>query len=378
MNQVTVVYIDDEINSITEVGQIATSQAQDILSAHPLIDVVPIPTGKLDDILQRTREYQGDIYLVDLDLTSVQQDKTASTFKGSTLADAIRDIYIDVPIVLFTKQSVLDDLNPERRRQILHQSQIFDAIILKDEIYERDQEIRDEIVSLVQGFRMLNDKSPKNITNLYSVIGMTPEEEPHLREVSLPLYEGKWIATEANHWIRHVLAEFPGILYDDLHAATMLGISLEAFLDERVQNILESAKYMGDFPLPQHRRRWWKIRVNQAIQKFIFSQAKLNDPLSATFQEAFLAEFGTELQSSICTWDCTPTADWVCYVRKEPVKLEHTLKYYPNDMRPKIMDEPRVSFRAIRENNDFDPAFLDKKGSELIDKIEKMDDPCAK
>lgn len=380
MSEITVVYIDDDITSIREVNTFAPNDVRDILSGDTRIHVELIPTGTFEDILQRVRRYNADVYLVDLDLSQVQVDSSTSAFKGTTIADALRDRYQDTPIVLFTRQSVLDDLSPQRRRQILDKDQLFDAIILKDEIYDRDVEIRDELIALVQGFRVLNDKTPKNETTLYSLIGLHPKEDPNLSEAALPLggeNEKTWISTEVNKWIRHTLAEFSGLLYDELHASTKLGISVDAFLDSRVQEILKPAQYGGDFPLPKHKKRWWKVRLLEVIKDFIFDQDELEDPFEASFNEAFYVKYGVKLEPAICIWDCEPTADWVCYVLKQPVKLRNTLRYFPSEIQPKVMDEPRVSFRAIWESEDFNPVFLDAKGKELVRKIQEMDDPCA-
>jgi len=67
-------------------------------------------------------------------------------------------------------------------------------------------------------------------------------------------------------------------------------------------------------------------------------------------------------------WDGEPVADAVCYILKEPVKVRNSIRYYPDD-RPPVMDEARVSFRAIRESNEFDENLVDEDGRSIVNKL---------
>ena len=44
--------------------------------------------------------------------------------------------------------------------------------------------------------------------------------------------------SDVSNWIQHTLIEYPGILYDSIHAATFLGISEKEFLSQIFENIL--------------------------------------------------------------------------------------------------------------------------------------------
>lgn len=66
----------------------------------------------------------------------------------------------------------------------------------------------------------------------------------------------------------------------------------------------------------------------------------------------------------------TTPADTVCYVLGIPIRIENSLPYRPDD-RPAIMDEARISFRAIRESNCFDERYLDPADRLLVGEIQK-------
>jgi hypothetical protein len=91
-------------------------------------------------------------------------------------------------------------------------------------------------------------------------------------------------------------------------------------------------------------------------------------PTKQAFAEAFREKYDLELSPATCVWDRTPIADRVCYILRQPVKLRNSLRYHP-DRRPDVMDDARVSFRAIREAEEFNEAYLDPGGLRLLDEI---------
>jgi hypothetical protein len=173
-----------------------------------------------------------------------------------------------------------------------------------------------------------------------------------------------------------VVLEFPGILYDPIHAATRLGISEESFQTGKVQELFEPARYTGIFnPLEG---RWWQGRLLRIAQDLAL-EAEVKGPTRQVFAEAFKKKFGSELSPAICVWDHTPIADWVCYVLRQPVKMKNSLRYHP-DRRPDVMDDARVSFRAIRDREEFDreefnEAYLDPGGLRLLDDVLEKPEP---
>ncbi len=100
----------------------------------------------------------------------------------------------------------------------------------------------------------------------------------------------------------------------------------------------------------------------------------LNGPVNRTFTEAIRSKYKIELKLAKCVWDGKPLADQVCYLSHQPVKTQNSLRYYP-DNRPSTMDKARVSFRAIRESDDFDEELLDSTGRTMLEKISKLPDP---
>jgi hypothetical protein len=108
-------------------------------------------------------------------------------------------------------------------------------------------------------------------------------------------------------------------------------------------------------------------------KQFILEQ-DIRGPQNQAFAEAFYKKSGKQLTPANCVWDHTPIADWVCFVMKQPVKIKHSLRYYP-DNRPSVMDDARVSFRAIQRSTEFDEKLLDSEGLSLLKQIESLPEP---
>jgi len=126
--------------------------------------------------------------------------------------------------------------------------------------------------------------------------------------------------------------------------------------------LFQAAKYTGIFH--SYRSRWWRNRLFRIAQGVIFKH-KLRGTLFEQFSQAFELETRQQLTPALCVYDGTPVADWVCSVLAQPVKQRNSLPYYP-DSRPAVMDQARVSFKAIKESCDFDENLVDAEGYQMI------------
>ena len=363
MPKIVAYYVDDEASTEGKRYRERLARAEGFVCKL-------IPPPKWDELSAFLAD-PPDLFLIDYELSMVQPDDTKAAYQGSTLAAEIRTRLPDCPIVLITRESILDQLDRRTRRQLTEHMQPCDDLILKNMLDDELDGTRQLLISLVNGFRTLGNITDKTWERLIESLGANGEEAGLLREAAPPLQEGEWIVTGAAGWIRRVVLDFPGILYDPVNAATRLGISEKAFRDDKVQELIEPAKYVSVFALPEG--RWWKGRLF-TIAKELAKDEDVDGPPNRVFAEAFRKRFGRELLSAICVWDRTPIADWVCYVLRQPVKIKNSLRYYP-DSRPSVMDDARVSFRAIRESNKFYEELLDPEGVKLLKEIEALPEP---
>ncbi len=350
-------YIDDEIDRENRDAQ----KIRDLLESTKEIKVeLQLPPKDFSHIL----DDQPDVLLVDLDLSTAEIDGENISYFGSTLAAEMRMRYERCPIVLVTRPQMLSDIGPWTA-SLLESKVDVDLLMYKDDINQNpEREIR-KIVSVVDAFQMLGDVKTRDWKSLVELIGARDEEAGELREASPPMERGSWNIPQVVRWLKNVLVAYPGILYDDLTAATRLGISLESFFQDDVQSLFSSAQYDGI--MSGYERRWWRSRLFTTAYQ-LMTETGITGPLFLKFNEAFHSLYEYELDPAICIYDGEPTANWVCYVLKKPTKQENSVPYYP-DSRPPIMDQARVSFKAIMESNDFDETLVDEDSLDVVDKL---------
>jgi len=302
--------------------------------------------------------------LIDFDLKGVPQNGEPVNYYGSTLASEVRMRYQSRPIVLITRAGIIQPW----QRQLLEKSIDVDYIVLKDEI-EKDPGEQSRIIrALIEGFAEIAEISGQDWSGVLKLMGATEQEAHTLREASPPIEGKQWNIPQAANWIRNVVMGFPGILYDDLTSATRLGLDLESFTaDAAVKDLFEPAKYRGVFH--KYQQRWWRNRLFNIAQTYMVER-DISGAVFQKFADAFEREYKRILKHSVCVYDGTEIADWVCYIYNKPVKQRNSIPYYP-DNRPAVMDQARVSFKAIQESNDFDASLVDADSYEIVQKLWK-------
>ena len=223
-----------------------------------------------------------------------------------------------------------------------------------------------QLVSLIEGFGMLAAVEEKNWEGLLRTLGANESEAHSLREAQPPGGRTEpWRVPEAARWIRKVICNYPGILYDSLHASAALGISQDDFASESVQASFRPARYSGPFASSDD-PRWWKQRFLERAYG-LMKEAEVWEDVAVCFSLAWNKAKGAELQPSVCVWSGETHADCVCYWLKKPVKRRYSLPIIPDD-RPAIMETARISFKAIREGN-FDERWFREDAEELVRSI---------
>jgi hypothetical protein len=349
---VRVLYIDDE--AVPQRGE-----------PKAISDYLNLP-GEFECTLQLPPKTFGelavdhpDALLIDYDLSSAPENGDPVSYMGSTLASEMRLRQPMIPIALVTRLHITA---AGWQRQFLQQSNDLDWIIDKDDIIRNPELVRATITSLVNGFAALAEIDGQEWERVLALMGANDDEANLLREAGPPISNGQWNVPQTAKWIITVVMRYPGIVYDELTAATRLGISLDSFRLERVQELFALARYQGLFG--DNQLRWWRGRLFNIAQTLQLKHNK-RGAVSEHFREAFEMELNQALEPALCVYDGTPAADWVCHILRAPVKQEHSVPYYP-DSRPAVMDHARVSFKAIKESDAFDESLVDADSYELV------------
>jgi CheY-like chemotaxis protein len=301
-----------------------------------------------------------DIVLVDYELARASKDSAPVTYRGGTLATAIREHTPDTPIIILTRKSLLQSY-----RGAPGQFGAVDYVMYKDDFEMEAATATRKLATLVRGYQLLRSKEERDWDSLTEIIGARNEEISVLNDASPPLDPSPdkasklvWSSHGVAKWIIHTLFKYPGILYDELHSASTLGIDVQSFRKREVQEAMHAARYDG--PFHGFSDFWWAGRLRHRAFE-ILRQAGLELPLSENFARAMQHNRGVELQPSICVHSGEEHADTVCYTLVAPVMRKYSLEYYP-DRRPPAMEPARVSFKAIRESPDIEDSLFSEEG----------------
>jgi len=360
-----IVYIEDNKRDLEAYAGYLESAAEIVVERRE----PPERLKALGEIMQ----HRPDLVLVDIRLEG------AATYGGSSLASAIRARYPDYPVVFLTNFKRRFTRRQEFAWDLV--APALDATIDKGDLAEDPGVEAQRLVSLALGYRVLRSKTRRDLRTLLAAMRAKDDERRWLTEAGPPVGHvgsegapathrrhsetGKWRVVDAARWIRNVILRYPGILYDAVHSATLLGITTQSFQRQEVQKLLGKARYEGVFA-PQE-GRWWRNRMQEIATRVMQGQ-EIAKPILHGFREAFGRQSAVKLEPSVCnSCDKTP-ADTVCSVLHEPVMTQCSLAYNP-DGRPVVMDEARVSFKAVRESNDFRPELLSPEGREIAEAV---------
>jgi hypothetical protein len=224
------------------------------------------------------------------------------------------------------------------------------------------------IENLASGYATLRNKKIKTISDLFKLINAPLPDYDKLKQ-SIPhesLRDNSILSpVVAAKWLRNILIKYPGILYEDIYAATLLGITQDAFLEKEVQTFFASAKYNGIFSPPEG--RWWRSKLIELAAARMKNE-ELSLPLTSGFPQMWKRIKKMDLSISKCNSSDKTPADCVCCLLKEQTTIPFSL-LYPLDSRPDVMDQSRISFKAIKQSNDYNLDFFDTSQKEIINTI---------
>ena len=349
-----IMLIDDDHDSRLELAK----QLRKLGNGSLDISEMP-PPEDLD--LTRVLGEDSDLYLVDYELDVIQPDGAHASYRGLTLASRLREVKPAYPIALLTRSDIQAWLQAQRTARA---GRVFDEVLYKEEnLRDQPDATYSQLLSLARGYQKLRTCTNRSVDTLLDLL--KTDRVGHERATdALPPSEG-WQEFEAGYWIRRVLLRYPGVVYTEAHAATALGLSLDSFRREPVLELLEPAKYEG--PFSEEAERWWGHSLLDIANRLCPSRHE-GLGLREAFRQTISTHLGLELGPARDVETRKFPADTVCYLLNVPVRIETSLPYQP-DARPLIMDEARVSFKAIRESNDVKRRYIDAASRVCLDEL---------
>ena len=251
------IYIDDDEGELKKYKGIFETQE----NSKGKFEIILVNAQKeFEQLIKEVRDESPQLILVDLKLEKPNNSGEVIEISGAPLSMALKEIFPDVPVVFFTKQDLFGQKTYSNKTLAS-----VDATIYKNDIYKNKCEILDILYKFTKGFETLRNSHSREWSDILETIN-APEDDYDLLKLSKPpsFSITGWSVSEAADWIINVLIKYPGILYDPIHAATFLGISIESFKTEAIGNYFMDAKYSGVFEPTEG--RWWKSKLQELAE----------------------------------------------------------------------------------------------------------------
>lgn len=249
---------------------------------------------------------------------------------GNTLAHILRKTFAKIPLVSVT---AMFTPGHDHSGQDVHE---YTAII----DYTKLSENFEDLFSIAKDYRQLESVSWQKLVDILFV----PESEQRVLQLALPQdLVSEFTPTKHNQlarWLRSELLGKPGFLFDELHAATMLGLSEQGF--RKVKDKFDVALYKGPFAT-MRRPLWWQTKLREHLYEIV---GKESSDYTQSAGRA-LAEFNAD---DLCKCYVSNTSDAVDFVVAQayPNKSRHVVRDVFSAPHPEIasmlpgFDQPLV------------------------------------
>ena len=271
--KVEILWIDDEVTDHTEDGK-------NLEYLRKGLKVSIVHPKNLDNELTELKKTKKtpDLFLVDYFLDEVKFEGEGNgkyQHRGLAVAGRLRELAPEYPIYVVSQRDT------KKEGIFLAEAQaaraVFDKILTFKEVQREGTNI---LYYDAIDYRSIRKSARRDLKALFNLL-QAPDDLVERLKVVLPneLREGLALLGSRSYpegnaiafakWVREVLLTTPGFLYEELHAATYLGLTIRAF--RTISKKLKQANYNGVFsrttsPL------WWVAKLNQMI--FSFPKAK--------------------------------------------------------------------------------------------------------
>jgi CheY-like chemotaxis protein len=216
------------------------------------VDFKDVKNKNLNDVLAAIlRGNEPNLLIIDHNL----EDASSGVFKkGSTAAAYIREQWPECPIICISgvDPGVVDS----------QQKALYEEILPIENISKFYQ----DILSIAKSFALVRNNKPNNVDEFIDLLNPPIQDRENLKSI-IPTalkenFNDRGLAVEVSRWVRGVLLNRPGFVYNKLWASTLAGITPEAFT--KMDKKFKKARYVGLFANTAG-DRWWKSELLDCI-----------------------------------------------------------------------------------------------------------------
>lgn len=217
------------------------------------VDFISIENKNVQDEIEKSVNWNdADLIIIDHKL---HKNKDSIIRTGSTVAELIREILPDCPMVCVSAVDIDHDISQAQR-------DLYDDVFS----FPKLQKHYDTLEVIAKSYKYMTLNRPKNQDEIIKLLKGPDSEKDRLLTI-LPRhlkekFNDKSLLQRISKWVRFILFKTPGFLYDELWTSTLIGIKHGSF--QKVSNIFKGANYKGIFSDPSD-LRWWAANVKEIL-----------------------------------------------------------------------------------------------------------------
>ncbi len=210
-----------------------------------------------DKLIELLESPKPDLIIVDHVLDKIDMSADGLIRSGSTVAEIVREKWLNCPIIGVTAATPVDDVD-------LQKKSLYEALYPFEELSVH----YNSILSIAKSFQVLTKRNLKNLSDLLKLL-KCPKDDKIRLEAVIPDdlrsdYGNQSLPISISRWVRYILMGRPGFLYDSIWSATLLGIKEKSF--EKVKHLFKEARYNGIFA-DESNERWWQTGIREILYK---------------------------------------------------------------------------------------------------------------
>lgn len=346
----------------------------ELLGREGLLNIEHVEVSELIELAKELLEKKPDIvaldYRLDEKLTKIRPDQT---YKGSALAQHLRDVAIeqpehDFPIILVSSEEKLQRLyRPDRTAHDL-----FDRVYTKAEIRTESERIQAENIDLCAAYARLRELQGK-----FDVVDLTGIGTDDADQINFQEFRELVETSKAPHLVVKAfyrqLIKRVGPLLSMEDVAARLGVPTAS-----VQPALDAldgfgARYNG--LLSEGGCRWWLYRFDQWAEE-IFGGRPVRIPANARAKKLSEA-LGNEFPAAKSPWNDRDDEliSFACACCRRPSEIRHSVSLFDPTV-PRYSTVPRICWDCVQTDTYLKvspPLVIADSEKELVKDVLRMD-----
>lgn len=317
MKTMRFVWVDDKKNKVEAYRNVIESGIGGYKAKVELIEVQSDVLDKLNNWCKVNKTQSPDLIVID----HIFNSTLPFGLKGSSVAHLLRSELPKVPMVCVT--AMFDQPRSFDQEDISEYTALFR--------YQHLEKHLEDLYAIARDFPKLH---PGNITpREHFVACMKPpqrDKDDLLRILPEEFRSEGHTTTEHRvaRWIFNVFLQRPGFLYDRLHVATLLGLTVQGF--SKLEPKFEKARYRGVFAT-ELEPRWWST----VVRKLLYDLAGEDSPDLPQYAGRSLQGI-TEADFSVCyvSKKTDPPPDAVVSADATGAAKDHVVRRQYSDSNP--------------------------------------------